>query len=91
MPCKTVFIDSSETAALLMNSGKQSIEICKNLVWLGRAGIINQNNIRIAYISGIDSDILGAEVQSSDAKLTYLGNYFTQSDIHKVISQFKLD
>lgn len=40
----------------------------KNIKWLGRAGIVDVRGIRIAYVSGIDSDILGSEIMNADSK-----------------------
>lgn len=75
MPCQTMFVDSSEYAALLMNSN-QEIDLGCNIKWLGRSGVTTVKGIKIAFLSGIDSDILGPEVQSCD-RSKYLGNYFT--------------
>ena len=60
-PCKSAFVDSSEVSALLMNQSTQSnTEIAKNFSWLGRAGIKVINGVRVAFLSGIDRDILGS-------------------------------
>ena len=61
-PCASFFVDSSEVSALLMNQSESGVEICPNFTWLGRSGIKEINGIRIAFVSGIDSDILGSEV-----------------------------
>ena len=64
MPCKTIIVDSSNAAAILMNSNNSNLSLGKdsNITWLGRSGISEFSGIRIAYVSGIDSDILGSEV-----------------------------
>ena len=59
----------------------------KNIKWLGRAGIVDVRGIRIAYVSGIDSDILGSEIMNADSKKNYLGNYFLASDIQDILLQ----
>ena len=41
--------------------------------------------IKIAYINGVDSDILGTEVQNSAS--VYVGNYFTHTDINRVVAE----
>ena len=63
----TFFVDSSELAGPLMNSTQKSdVSFGKNLTFLGRAGIKKIFGLRIAYISGIDSDVMGSEVWNSD-------------------------
>jgi hypothetical protein len=84
MPCRTIIVDSSEYAALMMNSEKP-VRIGFNIEWLGRSGIVEINGVRIAHISGVDSDILGHQVMQVDATSTYIGNYFTQADVEKVL------
>ena len=66
-------------------------EITKNLIWLGRSGIKTINGVRIAFVSGIDSDILGSEIVNADYDKTYLGNYFVKKDIDNIIAQFNQD
>lgn len=70
-----------------MNSTKKDIVFAKNIKWLGRAGIVDVRGIRIAYVSGIDSDILGSEIMNADSKKNYLGNYFLASDIQDILLQ----
>lgn len=72
-----------------MNQSESVVDICPNFTWLGRSGIKEINGIRIAFVSGIDSDILGSEVQSADATKTYLGNYFVKADIERVFDLYK--
>ena len=88
MPCKTIIVDSSNAAAILMNSNNSNLSLGKdsNITWLGRSGISEFSGIRIAYVSGIDSDILGSEVYLCDPSKQYIGNYFTKSDIENVIN-----
>ena len=57
----------------------------KNIKWLGRAGIVDVKGVRIAYLSGIDSDILGTEIMQADHKSSYLGNYFVKRDIDNIL------
>lgn len=73
MPCPTVLTDSSDMAAILMNTPPKegseeskdgSIELGQNITWLGRSGIRTVQGVRIGFISGIDSDILGSECLS---------------------------
>ncbi len=91
-PCKSAFVDSSEVSALLMNqSALNNTEIAKNFNWLGRSGISVINGVRVAFLSGIDSDILGAEIVNADNDQTYLGNYFVKKDVDRVINQFRND
>ena len=68
MPIDTYFTDSSEYSGPLMNTGNdESIPFGKNLHFLGRSGLKMIKGLRVAYISGIDSDILGTEVWSADS------------------------
>jgi len=61
-----------------------SIDLGKNIEWLGRSGIRMFGGLRIAYLSGVDSDILGSEVLGSDSNKHYLGNYFLRKDIENL-------
>ena len=67
MPMDTYFIDSTEYSGPLMSTGsEESIPFSKNLHFLGRSGLTTVKGLRIAYISGLDADILGTEVFSAD-------------------------
>ena len=66
----------------------KNTQIAQNFNWLGRSGIKVINGVRIAYISGIDSDILGQEIVNADNEKTYLGNYFVKKDIDNILSQY---
>ena len=57
-------------------TGRDGITFGQNVSFFGRSGIRNIKGLRIAFISGIDSDILGSEIRSSDPRTEYLGNYF---------------
>jgi len=85
MPCDVIFTDSSEYASILMNSSKTSVTLAPRIQWLGRSGVHTVKGIKIAYVNGVDSDILGTEVQKSAS--VYVGNYFTQADIDKVVAE----
>jgi len=84
----TYFTCSSETIAPLMNADRSraGLTFGKNVCFLGRSGIkILKEGLRIAFVSGVDSDILGSEVSGADPKTHYLGNYFVSSDINRVL------
>lgn len=55
---------------------------------MGRSGIKTIKGVRIAFISGLDSDILGHDIKNTDADKVYLGNQFVQKDIEKIINEF---
>ena len=48
----------------------------KNASFLGRAGVRTIKGLRIAFVSGLDCDLLGTEVKNADPAQEYLGNYF---------------
>ena len=49
----------------------------QNVTFLGRSGIkVLKGGLRVAYVSGIDSDLLGEEVKTADPNEHYLGNHF---------------
>ena len=48
----------------------------KGLTFLGRSGIKEIQGLRVAFVSGLDADMLGNEVRNSDPTKAYLGNYF---------------
>jgi hypothetical protein len=64
IPIPTYFTDSSQLMAPFMNSKKSAngYEFTKNVKFLGRSGIIEFKGLRIAFLSGIDSDLLGDNV-----------------------------
>jgi hypothetical protein len=77
MPTTTLFTDSSEFCGPFINQGeKNAIDFGKNLTFLGRAGIKKVQGLRIAFVSGVDSDILGTEVWGSRPQEKYLAQYF---------------
>jgi len=89
MPVDTFFVDSSELAGPLMNSASRSgAPFGKNLTFLGRAGVKTIAGLRVAYISGLDSDVMGSEVWASDPSEKYLAHYFVKKDIQTVITQY---
>ena len=53
--------------------------------FLGRSGIRDICGLRVAYLSGVDTDMLGPEMRAADPAAEYLGHYFVQSDIQSVI------
>ena len=55
---------------------------------MGRAGFKKIKGLRVAYISGVDSDILGTEVWGATPKEKYLAHYFVKSDIENIIEQY---
>ena len=78
MPIDTFFTDASDLIAPFMNSaaGRSGLTFGQNVNFLGRSGIRNIKGLRVAYVSGVDCDLLGAEVRSADPTTEYLGNYF---------------
>jgi hypothetical protein len=61
------------------------VTLAPRIQWLGRSGVYTVKGIKIAYINGVDSDILGTEVQNSAS--VYVGNYFTHTDINRVVAE----
>ena len=57
--------------------------------FLGRSGLRVIKGLRVAYVSGIDCDLLGAEIFDADPTKEYLGNYFVKYDIDKVLEQYR--
>jgi hypothetical protein len=86
MPVDTYFVDSTALIAPFMIKGEHSF--FKNLQFLGRSGIKMICGLRVAFVSGLDSDLLGSEVRACDPTKSYVGNYFVQSDIDKVIDDY---
>ena len=73
-----------------MNSdkSKNGFDISQNVNFLGRSGVIElKGGIRIGFISGIDSDLLGEGV-CNDASGNYKGAYFGKADIDKVLRDY---
>lgn len=66
MPIDTYFTDSSELIAPFMNAKKDGVTFGKNVSFLGRSGIRTINGLKVAYVSGVDCDILGTEMKSAD-------------------------
>jgi hypothetical protein len=51
---------------------------------LGRSGVKVINGLRVAYVSGIDFDVLGGSSLASSPNNKYLGHYFFEEDLLKV-------
>lgn len=59
--------------------------------FLGRSGCQEINNLRVAYLSGIDSDFFGnSVVDKSDTESHYLGNLFLKRDIDRILDQAEI-
>ena len=64
----------------------------KNLHFLGRSGILEQDGIRIAYVSGKDSEILGPSISESlNPSKEFMSNYFCQEDIRRLMDEKPVD
>jgi hypothetical protein len=65
-----------------MNTKKSmnGYEFVKNVNFLGRSGIVEIKGLRVGYISGIDSDLLGETVFKDDSD-KYKANYFGKEDV----------
>jgi hypothetical protein len=84
MPITTYFVDSTPIIAPFMSKGTEH-SFAKGLTFLGRSGVTVINGLRVAFVSGVDADMLGSEVRLADPALTYIGNYFVQKDIETCI------
>ena len=69
-----------------MNSKKTigGFQLTKGLNFLGRSGIKVINGLRVAYVSGIDFDVLGGSSLVSSPNSKYLGHYFFEEDLNKI-------
>lgn len=62
----------------------------KNVTFLGRSGIkILKGGLRVAFISGIDSDLLGPEIKRADPGESYLGNLFVEKDMERLCEEYR--
>lgn len=58
---------------------------------MGRSGVkLMKNGLRVAYLSGIDFDIIGSTDGMSGTGNGYLGNYFTSSDLDNIVTDYEL-
>jgi hypothetical protein len=90
-PIPTYFIDSTNFIAPF-NHKKGMFKFNKNVHFLGRCGIFEFEGLRIAYVSGKDSDILGNEISGKlNPELEYVSNYFCQGDISALINEKPVD
>lgn len=82
----THFIDSTPLIAPFMNSKKtiEGFSLARGLNFLGRSGVKVINGLRIAYVSGIDFDVLGGSTLASGTSGKYLGHYFLEEDLKKI-------
>lgn len=48
---------------------------------MGRSGVKVISGLRVAYISGIDFDVLAGPLMQESVGEQYIGNYFTKADI----------
>ena len=69
-----------------MNSKKTigGFQLTKGLNFLGRSGVKVINGLRVAYVSGIDFDVLGGSSLASSPNSKYLGHYFFEEDLNKI-------
>jgi hypothetical protein len=51
---------------------------------LGRSGVKLINGLRVAFVSGIDFDILGGSSLASGTNGKYLGHYFFEEELIKI-------
>ena len=90
-PIDTFFTDSSDLIAPFMNStsGRDGLTFGQNVNFLGRSGLQLIKGLRVAFISGVDCDLLGPEVKAANPDENYIGNYFVMQDVNRVIEQYK--
>ena len=85
-PIKTYFIDCGEISNILMNKFEKATEICPNLIYLGRSGIIEiEKNIKLGFLNGVECKKyteLYSSLESTNHEITFSQNYFTPSDIN---------
>ena len=55
---------------------------------MGRCGVKVIKGLRVAYVSGVDSDLCGNEVRNADYSKHYLGNMFNISDIKDGVAAY---
>ncbi|TNV85145.1 hypothetical protein FGO68_gene10308 [Halteria grandinella] len=90
-PIPTHFIDSTPLIAPFMNSEKtkNGFDMAKGLSFLGRSGLKVISGLRVAYISGIDFDVLAGPETQGSAEQQYIGSYFTKADVTKVMNDYE--
>ena len=64
----TFFTDSSDLISPFMNAqaSRNGLTFGQNVNFLGRSGLRIINGLRVAFVSGIDCDMLGAEILNAD-------------------------
>lgn len=72
VPTQTYFTDSTSFIAPFMNSSKtkEGFDFDKDVHFLGRSGLKIISGLRVAYLAGIDSDLLG-DIVSGDLGESY--------------------
>lgn len=78
-PIDTFFTCSSDQIGPFMHASqsRDGLTFGQNVTFMGRSGIkVLKGGLRVAFISGIDSDLLGQEVKMADPAEQYLGNHF---------------
>ena len=92
IPIPTYFVDSTEIIGPFMQK-KGMHKFHPNLHFLGRNGIHtfkDLNNLRIAFVSGKDAEILGTSVSESiKPSNEYFGAYYGHHDIENLILENK--
>ena len=90
LPIDTYFIDSTNLIAPFMNS-RGMHQFNERLHFLGRAGVHQfekLNGLRIAFLSGKDSEIFGAmkdQTGPNNQNNEYTGKYFLERDVKDII------
>lgn len=67
---------------------KEGMEVSRDVRFLGKAGVVEIKGLRVAYLSGIDSDLLGESIYN-DKTNKYKSNYLGREDIDKVLSDYQ--
>ena len=64
----------------------------REISFLGRSGVKLIKGLRVAYLSGIDFDIIGgySQIIKDSSKDKYLGNYFNEEDLNKILEDYEV-
>ena len=81
-----------------MNAKKtlMGFELAKGLNFMGRSGVkLMKGGLRVAYLSGIDFDIISEGGSNDPSKVAagrndpaYIGNYFTNQDLENIVTDY---
>ena len=82
-PIETYFITSEEDLPTCLNDIAEGGEICKNMVYLGQAGVKTVSQLKVAFLSGAYNE----ELFLKESKTEHPQQHYTDAHLAKLAKQ----